>query len=423
MWESMNKTGVYKCPYSMQPENYSESRTCYIRCAGHESHKMYSGEASNVIEKFCDGDFENCNHYKKYEEDKQMSKIQEYSEENQLSIIKAEENTAVTNSYKKAYSIHIEVKTNGELAEKALLNMCKGLKQIRDEELFKELGYTSFEDYVENNGDYSIKSRQAYTYISTYEKLGPAVLQSNANAGITKLSLLAEVPGYERAEFLENHDLENESVSQLKAELEKYKQKAEQLDFFEEEKEKAKITAETAEEQLKVALETKQEFEDRLSQMKQYYEDNHKKLHNELAELKAKPVEVAVAEPSAEQIAEIKAQATADAQAEFDLEKKKLAEEKNELNIQLKKEFEDKLQLEHQKAEQEKQALEKKLKVGTADESLIAFKLYFANVQEDFKKFIGVIDTVEDIETKAKFKGAVVKYLNMMLADLESEVK
>ena len=49
----------------------------------------------------------------------------------------------------------------------------------------------------------------------------------------------------------------------------------------------------------------------------------------------------------------------------------------------------------------------------------VAFKVYFQNIQENFRKFVEVIDTVEDVETKGKFKGAVKTYLNMMLEDIE----
>ena len=75
MWESMNEAGVYKCPYSMRPEVYTTKQLIYIRCKGHEDHKMYLAEGNNVIKQFCSGDYTSCNHYKKYEEDKQMSKI------------------------------------------------------------------------------------------------------------------------------------------------------------------------------------------------------------------------------------------------------------------------------------------------------------------------------------------------------------
>ena len=142
----------------------------------------------------------------------------------------------------------------------------------------------------------------------------------------------------------------------------------------------------------------------KLLRMKQYYEDNHKKLHDELSALKNKPVEVAVAEPSAKQLEKIRA----------DLDKELREEYFSETQLAVKRadEAEQKLHAELQKAEKEKSDLERKLKAGTADESKVAFKVYFQNIQENFRKFVEVIDTVEDFETKGKFKGAVKTYLN-----------
>lgn len=386
------------CPYFHWRHDNSEINNAVISCSN-QLHRMPISQADNVESRFCKDNFNDCNHYKQYEEDKQMSKIQESIEdlqENQFSIMESE-NTAVTDSYKKAYSVHIEVKTNGELAEKALLNMCKGLKQIRDEELYKELGYSSFEDYVENNGDYSIKARQAYTYISTYEKLGPTLLQSNAGAGITKLSLLAEVPGYERAEFLEENDLSEISVRELQKELEKYKQKSEQIDLFSEGMMKAEQRAKNAEQELFETVKNNDNNHDKIQLELNNLRKKLSTLETENKDLKNKPVDVAVAEPTPEQLEKIKAEAKG----------------------QLEQEYQDKLHVELQKAEKEKSDLERKLKAGTADESKVAFKVYFQNIQENFRKFVEVIDTVEDVETKGKFKGAVKTYLNMMLEDIE----
>ena len=116
MWESMNETGVYKCPYSMRPEVYT--RETYIRCAGKEDHKMYSGEADNVIEMFCDGNFKECNYYKKYEEEKTMEQNLLPQEEFQ-SMVETEVSTAMSEGFKKAFTVHLTIKQIGEIASKA----------------------------------------------------------------------------------------------------------------------------------------------------------------------------------------------------------------------------------------------------------------------------------------------------------------
>ena len=126
----------------------------------------------------------------------------------------------------------------------SLMDMAKSLKRMRDDKLFIELGYESFGEYVENNSDYSFKERQAYTYISCYEKLGEAFLQSNANLGITKLELLTKLDTFDRAEIAEDNDLAGMSVAEIKQLIADKQALGEQLSMFEAEKAAAEDTAE-----------------------------------------------------------------------------------------------------------------------------------------------------------------------------------
>lgn len=137
-----------------------------------------------------------------------------------------------------AYSIHQRILANGKILQTALYEVCKDLKTMRDSKLYTELGYASFEEYAEKAC--GIKQRQAYSYISAYEKLGTTYLQENAQLGITKLELLSQVNSWEREEFAKEVDAENVSTRELKALVEKYKSQSEQLGF-ELEEAKAKI--------------------------------------------------------------------------------------------------------------------------------------------------------------------------------------
>lgn len=112
----------------------------------------------------------------------------------------------------------------------ALCDLCEKLKVMRDEKLWKEMGAESFDAYVEEQ--VGIKSRQAYNYIATYERLGRTALQSNAHLGITKLQLLTEVSDVRRAEFVEEHDLEGMSVREIKELVAKSKQQADQISLL-----------------------------------------------------------------------------------------------------------------------------------------------------------------------------------------------
>ena len=120
----------------------------------------------------------------------------------------------VTEVYEDALQTHQRIMANSEICARSLLEVCKDLKKMRDEKLYEQFGYETFDNYCENMA--GIKSRMAYNYISTYERLGATVLQSNANLGITKLELIAGMNPVERAEGLHNGTFENMSVSEIK---------------------------------------------------------------------------------------------------------------------------------------------------------------------------------------------------------------
>lgn len=128
-----------------------------------------------------------------------------------------------------AYITHNRIMTNGKVLQTALYEVCKDLKQMKDKKLYTELGYSSFEDYAEQAC--GIKQRQAYSYISAYEKLGESFLKENASFGITKLELISQISSYERDEFLSENDVETLSTRDLKAKVEEYKKQNEQLTF------------------------------------------------------------------------------------------------------------------------------------------------------------------------------------------------
>lgn len=180
---------------------------------------------------------------------------------------------------KKAYEVHARIMANGQVLQNTLLEICKDLKTMRDEKLYLSLGYSTFEDYAENAC--GIKQRQAYSYISTYEKLGEKLINDMENVGITKLALISEISSYERDEFINQTDIENSTVKELKAKVEEFKRQTEQLTLELEEYKKApapeadSTTDKTAklENQIK---QLKQTAADKEKQLKQKYEQKVK---------------------------------------------------------------------------------------------------------------------------------------------------
>lgn len=180
---------------------------------------------------------------------------------------------------KKAYEVHARIMANGQVLQNTLLEICKDLKTMRDEKLYSNLGYSTFEDYAENAC--GIKQRQAYSYISTYEKLGEKLINDMENVGITKLALISEISSYERDEFINQTDIENSTVKELKAKVEEFKKQTEQLTLELEEYKNAPAseadsTADKTAELENQIKQLKQTAADKEKQLKQKYEQKVK---------------------------------------------------------------------------------------------------------------------------------------------------
>lgn len=293
--------------------------------------------------------------------------------------------------YTEAMSLHRQIIANGTIAANALYEMCRCLKQMRDEKLYTALGYEDFDTYCEEKAN--IRSRQAYNYIKTYESLGKEFLQSNANIGITKLELLTHVNPLDRQEFVEQTDIESISVEKLKEEIDRLKRENGEKGY-------------------------------QLSML----EDEKNTLESELEELRNAPKEVAVSEPDPEEINARISEAVAKSEKEHKKEvrelKAKLKEYEsskgnyeNQLNS-----LNEKLNSEHKAADERIKSLEEQIKnVGAADAALIEFKFYFNEMQETLKKFVGVLNRVDDAEKRAKFKAAAQKYIGMISEELNNE--
>jgi hypothetical protein len=128
----------------------------------------------------------------------------------------------LTEKKKQAIELNEQIIFKAQLAQKNLYDMCVMLKQMRDDKLYKELGYANFEDYCEN--EIGMKRRNAYNYISVIEKVEN--VQTFAHLGMGKLSLLASLSESQQEEIQQNVNLEETSVRELKAEIERLKEQS-----------------------------------------------------------------------------------------------------------------------------------------------------------------------------------------------------
>lgn len=178
----------------------------------------------------------------------------------------ADKSQPVTDKYIEAFNLNAKILIKAQDVQRDLFEMCTGLKQMRDDKLYKELGYSSFEEYVE--AETGFKRSQVYNYIAIIEKLPSEFVQSIGQIGMTKLTLLASLNDAERAEITEKTDVESTSVRELKAEIEKLK----------------KENAERQSDNMSLSRQ--------LGELQASYidvQDDNDELKNEIAELKSRP--------------------------------------------------------------------------------------------------------------------------------------
>ena len=150
----------------------------------------------------------------------------------------------VTEKYTLAVNLNCKIKAAAQLAQQSLYEMCSGFKKMRDDKLYKELGYSDFGDYCEQ--ETGLSRQNVYNYIAIVEKLPKDFVAPGRQIGYKKLYLLTTLSETERIEITQNNDVENTSVRELERQIKELRDKN------------------TAAEQEKIALESKiKELENR----------------------------------------------------------------------------------------------------------------------------------------------------------------
>ena len=126
----------------------------------------------------------------------------------------------VSEEYTKAVTLTRHIIANAQAMQQSLYEVCKGLKEMRDGKLYKELGYQNFEDYCQN--EVGIKKVQAYKYVSIAE-LDEEFVHSSEHFGVQKLALLAKLDEADREELTQRVNPQETSVKQLQAEIKRLK--------------------------------------------------------------------------------------------------------------------------------------------------------------------------------------------------------
>lgn len=270
-----------------------------------------------------------------------------------------------------AFLITERIKDYGRIAVNAVCNIGKDLRRMKIENLYVHLGYESFEDYAEK--EFQIKRRQAYQYISVYEKLGEEFVQSNAQLGITKLALLAAANPEDRAEIMENENVSDMTTRELEEALAKFKQQGEQLSMLEEENN-----------ELKNAAKGREKLEKELEEARQKCIEQENKIN----ELESAPVEVITKEVQ-----------VPDKKAEKELAEAKKAQKAAEKELQEAQEAKNRAEKELAAAKKELEAKTSELQRATAKPTESSDKSNFKQMLASaYKEMTGLIEFVKTSE-------------------------
>lgn len=120
----------------------------------------------------------------------------------------------VDDKYDKAFELNSRICFHAQQVEKNLFEVCKGLKEMHDSKLYKELGYSSFEQYTEE--EVGIKRHQAQKYIAIADMKNGDSSHRFEQLGVTKLALLAKLDEPQREEITQTVSVGDVSVRELK---------------------------------------------------------------------------------------------------------------------------------------------------------------------------------------------------------------
>ena len=208
-----------------------------------------------------------------------------------------------------AEALHRRIKRFGTMIMQSFYELCIALKEMRDKGLYKALGYREFDLYCKS--ELGTSDRQIYKYIAIAENLPEDLVNSNSLIGVSKLYLLTTADEETRAEIVQNANLTETTVRELKAQIsalqtqnaatEKARQDAE------ERAQKWYDEAQDAKEEAKEAEEAKERNRLTLVGLMEKKQEQVRRLEAQIKELESKPQDVAVVDRT-EEIERLKAE-------------------------------------------------------------------------------------------------------------------
>lgn len=304
--------------------------------------------------------------------------------------------------YIKAAELDRRIKTSAQLAQQSLYDMCMGFKEMRDSRLYKELGYSDFGEYCEQETGFS--RMNVYNYIRVAEKLPQDFVNSSLQIGVKKLTLLAKLSDEERTELAENIDLESTTVKELKA----------KIDILQNERDRAMESNAEASHQVFMADKKVLEMKNKVTQ-----------LEAEIKELENRPIEVAV-ETDSKEVANLK-----DAMKRVDLDWSQRYSQLEEENLRERRELlqkadnaeKDKLSQLREELDRTKAEYEKKLAENAparlVQDNKAVFKAYLSNAVDSVTRLVDFVNEHNDSDNYGLFTQKARQLADIINSKLE----
>lgn len=298
----------------------------------------------------------------------------------------ADAGLAVTEKYTEAVNLNAQIHISAQTAQQNLYDMCMGFKKMRDEKLYKELGYSDFGDYCEKETGF--KRRNVYNYISVVEKLPEDFVQTSARIGASKLILLSTLSNEQREEVIQSTNLENTSVRELEEKIKFYQQHQSELNAENQQLRTDRVAAMNR-------ADNAQRSADKLKAQ-------ITSLESQIKDLESRPIDIAVQETSSDseekrlqevikslERENIKQNEALEAQYRKDVKeiRENLEEEKKQALKQAEKDKQERLSELRQELEKTKSEYEQKLAQNPkSDDTKVKFKIYLTSAYDAMKR-------------------------------------
>ena len=299
----------------------------------------------------------------------------------------------VSEDYTRAVTLTRNIIANAQAAQQSLYEVCKGLKEMRDGKLYKELGYANFEDYTEN--EVGIKRHMAQKYIAIADIENGESIHHFEQIGVTKLSILAKLDEPTREAVTETVDVENTTVKELRKQITALTAERDENEhaaaLLSEELDSAKESLASKDKQFKEAMEAKDQQlkaakesgEQSLSECKTFLNGKIHELENRIHELENAPIDHDMTDADAAE--EIK-------RLQRELEDERLKYTIMEGGVEAKaRRAADAVRQEYEKKLAEVQASERESIPDTKD----VFKAYLANAADALTRLLTYLESIK----------------------------